>query len=81
MRQTAKVFRWLLEIVAAGRVKWAVTPGAANTFVDWASRNPAERGLIIPVEEPDADPEAGDGHAPEEELDEANLTNSASICL
>ena len=56
MRQPAKVFRWLLEIVAAGKIRWAFTPGAANTFADWASRNPAERDLIIPVEEQEVDP-------------------------
>ena len=47
MRQPAKVFRWLLEIVAAGKMRCAFSPGAANTFADWASRNPAERDLIL----------------------------------
>ena len=56
MRQPEKVFRWLLEIVGVGKIRWAFTPGAANTFADWASRNPAERDLIIPVEEPEEDP-------------------------
>ncbi len=51
MRQPAKVLRWLWEIDAAGRIRWTFTPGAANTFADWAARLPAERDLIIPVEE------------------------------
>ena len=34
-----------------GRISWAFTPGAANVFADWASRNPAQRDLIIPVDE------------------------------
>ena len=56
MRQPEKVFLWLLEIIGVGKIRWAVTPGAANTFADWASRNPAERDVIIPVEEPEEDP-------------------------
>ena len=54
MRQPEKVFRWLLEIIGAGKVRWAFTPGAANTFADWASRNPAdERDTLTAIDEAD----------------------------
>ena len=56
LRQPQKILRWLLEIIGMGKIKWAFTPGAANVFADWASRNPAERDLIIPVEELELDP-------------------------
>ena len=54
LRQPGKVFRWLLEIVGTGKARWAFTPGAANIFADWASRNPVKRDLIIPVEKSEA---------------------------
>ena len=39
-----------------GRIRWAFTPGAANAFADWASRNPGDRDLIIPTTDEQVDP-------------------------
>ena len=56
LRQPQKILRWLMEIGGMGRIRWAFTPGAANVFADWASRNPGDRDLIIPTTDEEVDP-------------------------
>jgi hypothetical protein len=55
LRQPGKILRWLLEIMGMGKLRWAFTPGVANVFADWASRNPRDRDQLIDVEGEDVD--------------------------
>lgn len=42
-RQPGKILNWIQEIEALVIAHWAFTPGAANVFADYFSRNPPDR--------------------------------------